>query len=123
MLHGGPDGVGDVLRALDVMSRHVDAPHEHVLAAEQAEQLERDPGVPALERDLIDPARGEDRRERERLPGDVGELRDRVRESPVFGESGRGKHHARGGLVVEQAREQVREQRRPSHLRVANRLE
>src|SRR3990172_6627477 len=46
------------------IGRHVDGADQDVLAAEEPEQLERHPRVRALERDLVDPARGE---QRERL--------------------------------------------------------
>ena len=51
--------VGDLLRRLDDIRRDVDAADQHVLALEQADQLDRHVRIAAFERDLVDPARRE----------------------------------------------------------------
>src|SRR5215207_2913660 len=61
VLHHRADVGGYLLRRLDGARGNVDGAREHVLVAEQLEELERHPRVRAFERDLADPALREQR--------------------------------------------------------------
>ena len=72
-------------------------------------------------REVPHAAGGEQRGERERLSGHVGHERDGIPQPVRAREQAGGPGGARQGLVVEQSREEVREQRREPDLAVADR--
>src|SRR5712692_2695248 len=67
-LHRGADRGRDLLRSLDLIGGDIDRARQHVLALEQAEQLERHLRVRAFERHLVDLRPGEQRESRLVLP-------------------------------------------------------
>src|SRR5712692_2695122 len=54
----------DLLGRLDLIAGNVDHAEQHVLAVEQAQQADRHSGIPAFDRDLLDVACGECRKDR-----------------------------------------------------------
>ena len=81
VFHRLADHGGDLLGRLDLVGRDVDHADLHVLAVEQRQQAHRHPRVAAFDRDLIDPALRQRRKDllvlppfaaERRLPVDIG---------------------------------------------------